>query len=220
MHQGHLARTLRSWTTETVGQLWTRSAWELRYSSGSQPNACAELCEVAEDPAIQLAGIARQSTRRSMGLGAIPPLAVRIAPIDSDLRSCKLGAVSRMACWGAHRPHAGPAAMLSRGRQGKVGDRAERQVRTSCPVRVTAAIDGTGENEHILVRGNPRILGEEAPRQLLTALVGNTPPIQHGSRPLDARATGRRSNEPANRPRPGQSRMAPPVRRGIVPRGR
>ena len=63
------------------------------------------------------------------------------------------------------------------------------------PVRVTAAVDGTGGNERVSIRGNPRILGEEAPRQLLTALVGPQPPIQQGSGRL---TLARQVADPAN----------------------
>ena len=41
------------------------------------------------------------------------------------------------------------------------------------PTRVLGLVDGTPENEFIFVRGNHRMLGDEAPRQLLEALVGN-----------------------------------------------
>lgn len=49
------------------------------------------------------------------------------------------------------------------------------------PLRVTAALDGSGENERIFIRGNPRTLGDEAPRQLLVALAGEQPAIHEGS---------------------------------------
>ena len=38
------------------------------------------------------------------------------------------------------------------------------------PQHVLAIADGTGENEHIFIRGNHKTLGEEAPRQLVEAL--------------------------------------------------
>jgi transposase-like protein len=38
------------------------------------------------------------------------------------------------------------------------------------PQHVLAITDGTGENEHVFIRGNHKTLGEEAPRQLVTAL--------------------------------------------------
>jgi hypothetical protein len=38
------------------------------------------------------------------------------------------------------------------------------------PLRVQALAEGTGENEKIFIRGNHRLLGEVAPRQMLTAL--------------------------------------------------
>jgi hypothetical protein len=63
------------------------------------------------------------------------------------------------------------------------------------PLRVTAAIDGTGANERVFIRGNPRVLGEEAPRQLLVALVGNQPPPAEGSGRL---RLARQVADPAN----------------------
>lgn len=65
----------------------------------------------------------------------------------------------------------------------------------SAPTRVTAMTDGTGVNEHIYVRGNPRTLGEEVPRQLVTALVGQQPPITRGSGRL---ILARQIADPAN----------------------
>ncbi|MBI85140.1 MAG: hypothetical protein CMJ81_18245 [Planctomycetaceae bacterium] len=53
------------------------------------------------------------------------------------------------------------------------------------PVRILSMVDGTGENERVFVRGNHRTLGEETPRQLLTALVGRKPDVKKGSGRLD-----------------------------------
>lgn len=53
------------------------------------------------------------------------------------------------------------------------------------PVRILSMVDGTGENERVFVRGNHRTLGEEAPRQLLAALVGRKPGVKKGSGRLD-----------------------------------
>jgi hypothetical protein len=63
------------------------------------------------------------------------------------------------------------------------------------PMRVTAAVEGTGGNERVYIRGNPRMLGEEAPRQLLTALVGPQPRVESGSGRL---ALARQVADPAN----------------------
>jgi hypothetical protein len=63
------------------------------------------------------------------------------------------------------------------------------------PLRVTAALDGTGEDERIFIRGNPRTLGPVAPRQLLTALVGPQPPVTDGSGRL---TLARQIADPAN----------------------
>ncbi len=42
------------------------------------------------------------------------------------------------------------------------------------PVHVLAMADGSGENEHVFIRGNYKTLGDEVPRQFFTAL-GGTP---------------------------------------------
>jgi hypothetical protein len=50
------------------------------------------------------------------------------------------------------------------------------------PRRGLAMADGTGLNERVHIRGNPRNLGEEAPRRFLEALAGpNQPPPREGS---------------------------------------
>jgi len=41
--------------------------------------------------------------------------------------------------------------------------------------------DGDGHDERVFVRGNHRVLSENAPRQLFTAIVGNTTPSHNGS---------------------------------------
>jgi hypothetical protein len=48
--------------------------------------------------------------------------------------------------------------------------------------------DGTGENEHIFIRGNHKTLGPEAPRQLLEILVGTPPAPKSGSGRLELAA--------------------------------
>ncbi len=53
--------------------------------------------------------------------------------------------------------------------------------KTPDPVRVPTITDGSGENEHIHIRGNHRTMGEEAPRQMIEALVGLRPSIGEGS---------------------------------------
>ena len=47
---------------------------------------------------------------------------------------------------------------------------AMRNVSIASPEKVLSLTDGTGENQHIYVRGNHRAIGKEAPRQLLEAL--------------------------------------------------
>jgi transposase-like protein len=49
------------------------------------------------------------------------------------------------------------------------------------PERILGLADGSGENERVFIRGNHRTLGDEAPRQLLVALVGDQPPVKTGS---------------------------------------
>jgi cytochrome c553 len=64
------------------------------------------------------------------------------------------------------------------------------------PMSVLAMTDGSAENERIFIRGNPRTLGDEAPRQLLEALVGPNPPqIERGSGRLEL---ARQIVDPAN----------------------
>jgi hypothetical protein len=63
------------------------------------------------------------------------------------------------------------------------------------PRRALAMADGTGWNEHVFIRGNPRNLGEEVPRRLLEALAGDQPRPQHGSGRLDL---AHRLVDPAN----------------------
>jgi hypothetical protein len=83
----------------------------------------------------------------------------------------------RHGLFGEDPPDRSPTSIVSRAR-----DRIAEQTRQlPAPVRVTAAVDGTGANERVAIRGNPRVLGDEAPRQLLTALVGPQPPMDGGS---------------------------------------
>ena len=50
------------------------------------------------------------------------------------------------------------------------------------PMRVIAMTDGSGENEHVFIRGSHKNLGVEVPRRLLTAIAGdNQPVIKTGS---------------------------------------
>lgn len=58
---------------------------------------------------------------------------------------------------------------------------AERLRNLPSPVMATAMTEGTGEDQPIYIRGNPRTPGELAPRQLLLALVGKQPPVERGS---------------------------------------
>ena len=50
-----------------------------------------------------------------------------------------------------------------------------REIESSLPApeHVLVMADGSGENEKIFIRGNHKALGEEAPRQLLSAIVGD-----------------------------------------------
>ncbi|MEC9095222.1 MAG: DUF1553 domain-containing protein, partial [Planctomycetota bacterium] len=58
-----------------------------------------------------------------------------------------------------------------------------RKLESSIPAaeQVLVMADGSGENENIFIRGNHKALGDEAPRQLLSAIVGNSPVETHGS---------------------------------------
>ena len=50
------------------------------------------------------------------------------------------------------------------------------------PVRVLAMADGTGQNQHVYIRGNHHTPGEVAPRQSLVAFAGdNQPVVKNGS---------------------------------------
>lgn len=46
----------------------------------------------------------------------------------------------------------------------------EAEKRIPAPEQILTMTDGTPENEHVFIRGNHKTLGEEAPRQLVTAL--------------------------------------------------
>ncbi|MEX0712400.1 MAG: PSD1 and planctomycete cytochrome C domain-containing protein [Pirellulales bacterium] len=50
--------------------------------------------------------------------------------------------------------------------------RAELEAAIPVSRRALAMVDGTGENEHVFIRGNHRTLGEEVPRRFLEALGG------------------------------------------------
>jgi hypothetical protein len=64
------------------------------------------------------------------------------------------------------------------------------------PVHVLAIADGTGQNDHVHIRGNYRTLGEEVPRRLLEALGGsNQAEFHQGSGRL---AIARQIADPAN----------------------
>ena len=58
-----------------------------------------------------------------------------------------------------------------------------RELENSIPgsEHILVMADGSGENENVFIRGNHKVLGEEAPRQLLTAIVGDSPVDTHGS---------------------------------------
>ena len=53
------------------------------------------------------------------------------------------------------------------------------------PIHVPAMTDGPGENERIFIRGNHRLLGDEAPRQMLQAIVGREAVESSGSGRLE-----------------------------------
>jgi hypothetical protein len=54
------------------------------------------------------------------------------------------------------------------------------------PQKVMAMADGTGENEHVFIRGSPKNLGPEVPRRLLEAIAGPDQPAPgRGSGRLD-----------------------------------
>jgi hypothetical protein len=54
--------------------------------------------------------------------------------------------------------------------------RAELEHQLPAPVQAMALADGTGENEHVFIRGNHKTLGDEAPRRFLEALAGKEQP--------------------------------------------
>ncbi len=58
-----------------------------------------------------------------------------------------------------------------------------RELENSIPgaEQILVMADGSGENENVFIRGNHKALGEEAPRQLLSAIVGDSPVEAHGS---------------------------------------
>jgi hypothetical protein len=60
--------------------------------------------------------------------------------------------------------------------------RLEEQI--AAPRRVLAMADGTGFNEHVFIRGNPKTPGDEVPRRFLEALAG-------ADQPAPARGSGR-----------------------------
>jgi mono/diheme cytochrome c family protein len=72
----------------------------------------------------------------------------------------------------------------------------EQHGRLPTPRRASTICDGTGLNEHVFVRGNPKNVGEEVPRRFLHALPG-------GEQPFFAEGSGRmelarRLTDPAN----------------------
>ena len=58
-----------------------------------------------------------------------------------------------------------------------------RELEQSIPgaEQILVMADGSGENENVFIRGNHKVLGDEAPRQLLTAIIGDSPVKAHGS---------------------------------------
>ena len=62
-----------------------------------------------------------------------------------------------------------------------------RELENSLPAaqHVLVMSDGSAENEKVFIRGNHKALGEEAPRQLLSAIVGDAPIESHGSGRMD-----------------------------------
>jgi hypothetical protein len=64
------------------------------------------------------------------------------------------------------------------------------------PMRVVAAEDGSGVDEHIYIRGSPHNLGEVAPRRFLEAIAGpDQPPVGKGCGRLEL---ARRMTDPSN----------------------
>jgi len=54
------------------------------------------------------------------------------------------------------------------------------------PRRAMALADGTGENEHLFIRGSHKLLGDEVPRRMLEVIAGgNQPAIAQGSGRLE-----------------------------------
>ena len=89
----------------------------------------------------------------------------------------------------------------------------EIEARLSAPMRVQALTDGSGEDEHVFIRGNHNNLGQVAHRRLLTALEdGNPTPIgpwQWTTAARRADVVGRQSVRVA---RHRKSPLASPVR--------
>ena len=58
-----------------------------------------------------------------------------------------------------------------------------RELEKSIPgaEQILVMADGSGENENVFIRGNHKALGDEAPRQLLSAIIGDSPVKAHGS---------------------------------------
>jgi hypothetical protein len=72
----------------------------------------------------------------------------------------------------------------------------EQRERLPTSRRASTICDGTGLNEHLFVRGNPKNLGEQVPRQFLHALPGGDQPfITEGSGRMEL---ARRLTDPAN----------------------
>lgn len=102
----------------------------------------------------------------------------------------------RLTNWLLSRNLLGPQAAVAKEIVASAQQRIEKLMQDlPAPMRATTAIDGTGENEKVYIRGNPRFLGEEAPRQLLVALVGPQPAVQQGSGRL---TLARQVADPAN----------------------
>lgn len=88
-----------------------------------------------------------------------------------------------LANWAAEQnlwqPDAAAQANLAQARE------ALHNMAVPAPDRVLSLTEGMPENEHVFIRGNHRLLGEEVPRQFLTALIGQPQPISSGSGRLE-----------------------------------
>ncbi len=142
--------------------------------------------KLLDDPALDspaaLVGKYRQLLGDILGqwqagrLDTAPDHAERIALLNEVLHSPLLDAV------GAPNTPAADAAKLR-----TLADEIRRlEAALPEPRKVPAMADGTGENEHVFIRGNHRTLGPEVPRRFLEAIAGaDQPAPRHGSGRLD-----------------------------------